>query len=234
MRRASTAPTRSSGRANTRDAARAYAEVVASNESDRLLAPAAYMAVRASESHVRALARRRAIPACEALRAGVPEGELVDDAGASLLSAPERAACGDADGPLALPEAVRELQTARMDYPARPRELDDAASLAEVVPEGAPPGNAPPFGPKFSYLHARTLLRFGHVPEAEAQYERIVQGHCGDPVVGRAALDDLRAIYTRRRDLDALERLRAPFAPRVRGAPGRGHGPRVSARREGL
>ncbi|MFO0627454.1 MAG: tetratricopeptide repeat protein [Polyangiales bacterium] len=199
-----------------RDAARAYAEVVASNESDRLLAPAAYMAVRASESHVRALARRREIPACDALRAGVPERELVDDAGSSLLTAPAQAACGDADSPLALPEAVRELQRAWMDYLARvPARLDDAASLSEVVPEDAAPGNAPPFGPKFSYLHARTLLRYGHAQEAEAQYLRIVQGHCDDPVVGRAALDDLRAIYTRRRDLDALERLTR--APSLRG-----------------
>src|SRR5439155_616200 len=72
------------------------------------------------------------------------------------------------------------------------------------------PGNDPPFRPKFAYLNARTLLRFGHVREAEERLRQVMQSYCADATVAGAAFADLfNLLLLQGRDNDREQLARA-------------------------
>jgi tetratricopeptide (TPR) repeat protein len=161
------------------------------------------MAVKSQESFIRLQAQRRAFDPCLALRAGIPAAELTDEAGARLLTDEQATTCaappttGTAITELNIPDPVRQLMDVRIAYSNRiPPNLDTASALAEVVTvDTEQPQNNPPFRPKFAYLNARTLHRFGHAREAEALYNEILTVYCADETVAAAAFDDLNNIY---------------------------------------
>ncbi|MEZ4392152.1 MAG: tetratricopeptide repeat protein [Polyangiales bacterium] len=202
------------------EAARAYSDVRESNENDQFLAPAAYMAVKSQESAVRALAQSRQLDPCLAVRAGIPASDLVDEAGNALLTAEAAAGCTSApaagtSGPAAqqvvslnIPEPVRLLMAARIAYSNRvPQALDDASALRDVAQvDSEHPENNPPYRPKFAYLNARTLMRFGNVQEAEQLYRQILEVYCQDPLVARATIEDINNLYVQMGRQDDLER----------------------------
>jgi len=211
------------------DAARAYAEVRESNENDTHLVGAAYMAIKSQEAALRGMVARREIDACLAVRAGIPAAELRDANGAPLLDATQSTQCADiprgalpagsppsATAPITelnIPEVVQTLMQARVSYTGRvPRSLDSARGLEGVFASDGNRANEPPFRPKYAYINARTLMRFGHLAEAEAKYRQILQTYCNDPVVGAATAIDLRnilVIQNRNDDLEALARQQA-------------------------
>lgn len=188
---------------NYQEAARAYSDVRESNENDQFLVASAHMAVKSQEAFIRLQAQRRAFDPCLAMRAGIPAAELTDEAGAALLTAEQATTCsaapvtGTSVTELNIPDAVRLLMDVRIAFSNRvPVNLDTASALAEVVsvdPEH--PENNPPFRPKFAYLNARTLLRYGHATEAETLYNQILEVYCADATVAGAAFDDLNNLY---------------------------------------
>lgn len=212
------------------DAARAYGEVRESNENDLHLAAAAFMAVKSLEAQIRLSAQSGQLDPCLAVRAGIAPSELRNpQTGQPLLDDTQAAACTEvptAPAPsssggtssqssrpsvvqLNLPDVVRQLMEARIAYTNRvPRALDSERGLGEVFsPDPQHPENNPPFRPKFAYLNARTLMRFGHTADAEARYRQILQAYCDDPTVAGATLIDLRnllVIQGRDDDLEAL------------------------------
>ena len=199
------------------DAADGYAQVRDSNEDDARLTAAAYMAVRASESDLRAQAQSRRIDACLAVRAGLRAEELTDDLGVALLDDARAQACAEAptrDGhatAMEIPEAVQRVIEARDRYAERVRrDRDDASALAEVVQsDPAHPESSPPFRLTFAYLNARTMLRFGHADEAERRYRASLEDCSTNPTVTRAAYADLRNLLVsqgREADIAALAR----------------------------
>lgn len=209
------------------EAARAYGEVRESNENDQYLAPAAYMAVKSQELHVRNLAQRRQLDPCLAVRAGIAPADLVDDTGATLLTGDQAASCvnpptsgapgangGQSISELTVPEPVRDLMAARIAYAQRvPGNLDNASALRDVVQvDDEHPENNPPYRPKFAYLNARTLMRFGHIggnEGAEQLYRNILRVYCQDRTVAGATFADLNNIMVlqnRQDDLEALAR----------------------------
>jgi tetratricopeptide (TPR) repeat protein len=214
------------------DAARAYGDVRESNENDQYLAAAAFMAVKALEAQIRLSAQSGQLDPCLAVRAGINAAELrnpqtgqplLDEARATQCTEIPTTAPAAAAGAqpaagarptiqqLNLHDLVRQLMEARVAYTNRvPRALDSARGLGEVFsadPEH--PENNPPFRPKFAYLNARTLLRYGHVADAERLYRQILQTYCDDATVAGASLIDLRnllVVQNREDDLEALAR----------------------------
>lgn len=205
---------------NYAEAARAYSDVRESNENDQYLAPAAYMAVKSQESAVRAAAQARQLDPCLAIRAGIPASELLDDQGSPLIAADVAESCTHPPaqgntGPSAqqvvtlnIPDPVRALMDARIAYSNRvPQNLDDATALRDVAQVDAEhPENNPPYRPKFAYLNARTLLRYGHVDEALTLYRSILQLYCQDPLVARASIEDINNVYVQMGRQEDLER----------------------------
>jgi hypothetical protein len=186
---------------NYQEAARAYTEVRESNENDQYMAASAYMAVKSQEAFVRTESQRRALDPCLAARAGIPPEQLMDEGGARLLTDEQVTTCtappaaNNAITELNIPPAVRSLMDVRIAYSNRvPTSLDTATALADVV-SGEDPNNSPPFRPKFAYLNARTLFRYGHAREAEALYNEILTVYCADETVAGAAYVDLRNLY---------------------------------------
>ncbi|MDB4927522.1 MAG: domain protein putative component of TonB system [Myxococcaceae bacterium] len=198
---------------NYQEAARAYSDVRDSNENDQFLVASAYMAVKSQESFIRLQAQRRAFDPCLALRAGIPATELTDEAGTRLLTDEQATTCaappatGTSVTELNIPDPVRLLMDVRIAYSNRiPPNLDTASALAEVVTVDAEhPDNNPPFRPKFAYLNARTLLRYGHAREAEALYREILRVYCTDPTVAGAAFSDINNLYVLQGRQDELE-----------------------------
>ena len=205
---------------NYAEAARAYSDVRESNENDQYLAPAAYMAVKSQESAVRAAAQARQLDPCLAIRAGIPASELLDDQGSPLIAADVAESCTHPPaqgntGPSAqqvvtlnIPDPVQALMDARIAYSNRvPQNLDDATALRDVAQVDAEhPENNPPYRPKFAYLNARTLLRYGHVDEALTLYRSILQLYCQDPLVARASIEDINNVYVQMGRQEDLER----------------------------
>lgn len=68
---------------------------------------------------------------------------------------------------------------ARIAYANRvPANLDNAEALRDVVQVDAQQAtNNPPYRPKFAYLNARTLMRFGQIADAEPLYRRVSSVH---------------------------------------------------------
>lgn len=198
---------------NYQEASRAYSDVRESNENDQFLVAAAYMAVKSQEAFIRLQAQRRAFDPCLALRAGIPPAELTDEGGARLLTDEQVTTCtappatGTTVTELSIPEPVASLMAVRIAYSNRvPVNLDTASALADVVtvdPEH--PENNPPFRPKFAYLNARTLLRFGHATDAEALYRQILTAYCSDGTVAGASFDDLNNLFVLQGRNDELE-----------------------------
>jgi tetratricopeptide (TPR) repeat protein len=202
------------------ESARAYSDVRESNENDQYLVPSAYMAVKAQESFVRSLAQQRQLDPCLAIRAGIPQGELVDDTGNPLIAADAAQACllapvAGTSGPAAqqvvainIPDPVSALMAARIAYANRvPANHDDANSLRDVAQvDSEHPENNPPYRPKFAYLNARTLMRYGRIQEAEALYTEILRVYCQDPLVARASIEDLNNLYVQQGRQEELER----------------------------
>lgn len=198
---------------NYQEASRAYVEVRESNENDQYMAASAYMAVKSQEAFVRTEAQRRALDPCLAARAGIPRDQLVDEGGAALLTEAQATTCtslpanGNAVTELNIPAPVQSLMDVRLAYSNRvPAALDTAQALADVV-AGEDAANSPPFRPKFAYLNARTLLRYGHVPQAEALYREILNVYCSDATVAGAAFADLNNLYVTQGRQDDLDRL---------------------------
>jgi len=206
------------------EAARAYSEVRESNENDQYLVASAYMAVKSQEAHVRSLAVSRQLDPCLAVRAGISPDDLQDDQGNALVPADQvtrcqemPAAAGVTSGQpgsimeLNVPAPVRELMDARIAFANRvPANLDNAEALREVVtPDPAHPENSPPYRPKFAYINARTLMRYGHVRDAEQLYRAILRVYCQDQTVAGATFADLNNILVaqgRQDDLEVLAR----------------------------
>ncbi len=202
---------------NYLEAARAYAQVRDSNENDQYLVASAYMVVKSLEMHLRTQAQARQIDPCVAMRAGLRADELVDDAGNPLLNAQQAEQCAQPPTTnnqvtqIQIPDVVRQLMDARIAYANRvPRNLDNETALRDVVQiDTQHPENNPPYRPKFAYLNARTLLRFGQVQEAEQLYRRILEVYCEDPTVAGATfadLNNLMVLQNRQDDLEALAR----------------------------
>lgn len=200
---------------NYQEASRAYSDVRESNENDQFLVASAYMAVKSQEAFIRLQAQRRAFDPCLALRAGIPATELTDEGGSRLLTDEQVTTCtappatGTTVNELNIPEPVASLMAVRIAYSNRvPVNLDTASALADVVTVDAEhPENNPPFRPKFAYLNARTLLRYGHAREAEALYRQILQAYCSDATVAGASFDDLNNLYVLQGRQDELETL---------------------------
>ncbi len=212
------------------EASRAYAEVRESNENDQYLVASAYMAVKSQEAHIRSLAVSRQLDPCLAVRAGIPADDLVDDQGNSLLTGNQATSClemppapgvptGQANSVLELniPQPVRDLMDARIAYANRvPQNLDNAEALREVVtPDPAHPENNPPYRPKFAYINARTLMRYGHVREAELLLRAILRVYCTDQTVAGASFADLNNIMVVQGRQDDQESLAAEQAQRT-------------------
>lgn len=187
---------------NYQEAARAYSDVRESNENDQYMAAAAFMAVKSQEAFVRTEAQRRALDPCLAMRAGIPAAQLVDDGGAQLLTAEQVTTCsgppatGTSVTQLNIPAPVQALMDARTSYASRvPPSLDNATALADVV-AGEDAANSPPFRSKFAYLNARTLMRFGHITEAERAERQLLEAYCTeDPTIAGATYADLHNLY---------------------------------------
>ena len=200
---------------NYQEAARAYSDVRESNENDQFLAAAAYMAVKSQEAFILQQAQQRQLDPCLAVRAGIPPAQIVDAAGAPLLTGDQATSCaapaatGNTITELNIPAPVLALVEVREQYSRRlPPSLDSAQALADVVtPDPAHPEDAPPFVPKFAYLNARTQYRFGHVTEAIRQYTAILHDYCNDATVAGAAFDDLNNLYVTLNRVEDLERL---------------------------
>lgn len=202
---------------NYLEAARAYALVRDSNENDQYLVASAYMVVKSLEMHLRTQAQARQLDPCVAMRAGLRRDELTDETGAPLLNDQQAEQCGQpptTNGQITeiqVPDVVRQLMDARIAYANRvPRNLDNETALRDVVQiDTQHPENNPPYRPKFAYLNARTLLRFGQVRDAEALYRRILEVYCEDPTVAGATfadLNNLMVLQNRQDDLEALAR----------------------------
>lgn len=197
------------------EAARAYALVRDSNENDQYLVASAYMVVKSLEMHIRTQAQGRQLDACVAARAGIRREELIDDAGNPLLPEAQAQTCsqppsqGTQVSELQIPDVVRQLMDARIAYANRvPANLDNETTLRDVVQVDAEhPENNPPYRPKFAYLNARTLLRFGHVAEAEQLLRRILRTYCEDPTVAAATFADLNNLLVVQNRQDELEQL---------------------------
>lgn len=203
------------------EAARAYSDVRESNENDQYLVPSAYMAVKTQEAYVRSLAQQRQLDPCLAIRAGIPASELTDETGNSLIAADAADVCTRAPAAgtagaaaqqvvaLNIPDPVRALMDARIAYANRvPANLDDANALRDVAQvDSEHPENNPPYRPKFAYLNARTLMRYGHVQEAVDLYTRILEIYCQDPLVARASIEDLNNLYVQQGRQEELEAL---------------------------
>lgn len=185
------------------EAARVYGSIAASTRDARLRVESAFLAVKSQESWIRLQAQLGTIDACTALRAGIPASEIVSSAGARLLSNEQVTECS---GPpvaatvvreLPIPEAVQTLIDLRRAYVDRvPAAADTATALGRVATiDTENPERNPPWRPKFAYLNARTLMRFGHAVEAEAQYRSILATYCADSVVASAAFDDINNLY---------------------------------------
>ncbi|MDP3220733.1 MAG: hypothetical protein Q8S73_41990 [Deltaproteobacteria bacterium] len=174
-------------------AARVFAGVTASSENARFRAPSAYRAVQNQEAWIRQRAQRGEVDACTAVRAGIPLSELVNEAGASLLTDEQVQACTGSPIGLPIPDFVRTLIDLRNAYIDRVTpELDVASALSDAVaPDAERIDVVPPFRSKFAYLNARTLWRFGHTAEAEVGYRSTLATHCADQMVAAAAFDDL-------------------------------------------
>ncbi len=200
---------------NYLEAGRAYAQVRDSNENDQYLVASAYMAVKSLEMYLRAQAQGRQIDPCIAMRAGLRRDELVDDSGTSLLNDQQAEQCSQAPSTngqvtqVQVPDVVRQLMDARIAYANRvPRNLDNESALRDVVQiDSQHPENNPPYRPKFAYLNARTLLRFGQVVEAEQLYRRILEVYCEDPTVAGASFADLNNLMVQQNRQDDLEAL---------------------------
>ena len=222
---------------NYQESSRAYSDVRESNENDQFLVASAYMAVKSQEAFIRLQAQRRAFDPCLALRAGIPASELTDEAGSRLLTDEQVTTCtappatGTTVTELNIPEPVASLMAVRIAYSNRvPVNLDTASALADVVTvDSEHPENNPPFRPKFAYLNARTLLRYGHAREAEALYRQILQAYCSDATVAGASFDDLNNLYVLQGRQDELETLaREQQGRRCEGVGGTG-GARLEA-----
>ncbi len=202
---------------NYLEAARAYAQVRDSNENDQYLVASAYMVVKSLEMHLRSQAQTRQLDPCVAMRAGLRRDELSDESGVPLLNDQQAEQCGQPPtingqvSEIQVPDIVRQLMDARIAYANRvPRNLDNETALRDVVQiDTQHPENNPPYRPKFAYLNARTLLRFGQVRDAEALYRRILEVYCEDPTVAGATfadLNNLMVLQNRQDDLEALAR----------------------------
>ncbi len=200
---------------NYQEASRAYSDVRESNENDQFLVASAYMAVKSQEAFIRLQAQRRAFDPCLALRAGIPASELTDEGGTRLLTDEQVTTCtappatGTTVTELNIPEPVASLMAVRIAFSNRvPVNLDTASALTDVVTvDNEHPENNPPFRPKFAYLNARTLLRYGHAREAEALYRQILQVYCSDATVAAASFDDLNNLFVLQGRQDELEAL---------------------------
>ena len=202
---------------NYLESARAYAQVRDSNENDQYLVASAYMVVKSLEMFVRNQAQTRQIDPCVAMRAGLRRDEILDEGGNPILNDQQAEQCaqppttGGQVTQVQMPEAVQQLMDARIAYANRvPRNLDNETALRDVVQiDTQHTENNPPYRPKFAYLNARTLLRFGRVQEAEALYRRILEVYCEDPTVAGATFADLNnllVLQSRQDDLEALAR----------------------------
>ncbi len=198
---------------NYQEAARAYTEVRESNENDQYMAASAFMAVKSQEAFVRTEAQRRALDPCLAARAGIPPEQLNDEGGARLLTAEQVTTCtappatGTTVTELNIPAPVQALMDTRLAYANRvPASLDNPTALADVV-AGEDPNNSPPFRPKFAYLNARTLLRFGHVTQAVSLYREILDVYCNDATVAGASYADLNNLFVTQGRQDEVEQL---------------------------
>jgi tetratricopeptide (TPR) repeat protein len=202
------------------EAAAAYESVRESNENDTFLVSAAFMVVRAWERHLVSLVRAGQMEPCTAIRAGISRELLVNVDGTPLIGDEQAAACtqpptrteGGRVVPieLAIPEVVQSLMRARVVYSTH-RALanrDNSVALREVVQDDPDhPENNAPYRSKFTYLNARTYMRFGHLREAEELDRRILELYCGDALVTAATLTDLRTLLTLEGRLEDLESL---------------------------
>ncbi len=182
------------------EAAAAFADVRDSTDGDRYLAVAGRAVVDQWQAQIEALVVRGELDACDAVRASVNPAHLIDARGQALLTPARVAVCqgapfGVTTSPtdvrvMPIPEAVRHLMDARVEYSSRvPAALDRQAAT-----DGRWGG---PLRARFALLNARTLLRFGHIAQAELFYGEILSVYCDEANVTEQCFADLTPLLTR-------------------------------------
>ncbi len=172
------------------EAAHAYVELRESNEDDEHLVKAALRAVDETEAYVEALVARGEVDACAALRAGVPMERIVDARGVRRLTQEQIATCASLPRTeQEIPPPIQQWMDVRLAYANRvPASLDGTVSLITGVVSTRRRGF-------YAYLNAQTLLRLGHVRDAERLYQEIIRVYCDDAALATMSLNDLGSLY---------------------------------------
>jgi tetratricopeptide (TPR) repeat protein len=200
------------GAAHHDEAAEAYSALARSSQEEDVVARAARGARVQRRAHVIALVARGELDACSAVRAGIGAAALVDGAGRPRVTPALAARCeaipdgvGTSVNELAIPQPIRALMDARLESVStmsRERAAHETATADDEVGPGIRP-EAVGLAAWLSQLNALTLLRFGHVREAESLLrERLSLWPCGP--VANESYRMLRTLFARQgRDVDA-------------------------------